>query len=210
MKRKKIIFLMFFLISVNMIFSYNVIDVFSKYTRLGELKIDLNIKFEVDSTPTSVLMDIYIDNFKYFYFRIKEPSILSGIDYYYDLHNDEFLTDLEKDVDKYKGIKNNLEIFRNFIRILSVTYSSDKFFIKELKEQNYKIFYFYPKSKNALRFLGIDYTQMKVYLKDEMGISFLEKIEFLNSNNKKRVEIKLRIIPYNTQFIKKKLLEIQK
>ncbi|SHE92008.1 hypothetical protein SAMN02745164_01410 [Marinitoga hydrogenitolerans DSM 16785] len=210
MTKNNISFLIILIFLVNIIYSNDLIGVFSKYSKLGEFKIELNIKFEVDASPTSILMDIYVDNFKYFYFKINEPKILSGIDYYYNLHEDIFLTDLNKDVDSYNGIKDNLEIFRNFIRILSVTYSQDKFFIKEIKDKNYKIFYFYPKSKNALKFLGVDYTQMKIYLKEQMSVYFLEKIEFFNSNNKKRVDVKVNIIPYNTDFIKKNLLEIQK
>ncbi|WGS65234.1 hypothetical protein [Marinitoga aeolica] len=210
MIKKKISIIIIFLLLANIIFSNDLNNLFSRYSKLGEFKIELNIKFEVDATPTSVLMDMYVDNFKYFYFRINEPKILSGIDYYYDLHNDEFFTDFKEEVDKYNGIKNNLEIFRNFIRILSVTYSSDKFFVKEMKSKERKIFYFYPKSKNALKFLRVDYTQMKIYLKEEKNNYFLDEIEFYNSNNKKRVKVKINVIPYNTNFIKKKLLEIQK
>ncbi|WP_129409382.1 hypothetical protein [Marinitoga lauensis] len=172
MIRKEIYIIMIFLLLVNIIFSSDLNDLFSRYSKLGEFKIELNIKFEVDATPTSVLMDMYVDNFKYFYFKINKPEILSGIDYYYDLHNDEFFTDFKEDVDKYNGIKNNLEIFRNFIKILSITYSSDKFFVKEIKNGDQKIFYFYPKSKNALKFLRIDYTQMKIYLKKKRIIIF--------------------------------------
>lgn len=210
MMSKKLILIVLFICFVIFAYSDDSIDLFSKYSKLNEFKIELDIKLEVEATPTSISMDLYVDNFKYFYFTINEPNILSGVEYYYNLQTDEFLTDLKKDVDKYKGVKNNLEIFKDFINILSVTYARDKFFVKEIKKDNNKIYYYYPKSKAALKFLGIDYTQMKIFLKGELNNFILEKIEFFNSNNKKRVIVKVNILPCDTSFIKKNLLEIQK
>ncbi|MBM7558919.1 hypothetical protein [Marinitoga litoralis] len=201
-----IIFLLLFVISYS---NDNIINLFSQYSKLSQFLIKSEIIFEVDSTPTSISFDLYIDNMKYFYFKINEPTILSNINYFYDLHNDKFYTYLKNEVDSYNNINNNLKIFKDFISILSVTYSQDKFFIKKFEENNIVYFYFYPKSKNALKFLGIDYTQMYMYFKKIENILYLEKIEFLNSNNKKRVIANICITPYNTDFIKKRLLEIQ-
>jgi hypothetical protein len=206
---KKIIVIFVILLSV-IIYSNDLDDAISRYSHMKEFKVGIKINFEVDSSPTSVFMDIYVDNYKYFYFKIYEPKILSGIDYYYDIHTDEFFTDLKNDVDKYNGIKSNLEIFKDFIKILSVTYSKDKFFIKEIKRDPYIIYYFYPKSKTALRLLRVDYTQMKIYMYKKFDNYFIDKIEFFNSNNKKKVEVIFKIIPYNTDFIRKNLLKIQK
>ncbi|GAB6188466.1 hypothetical protein JCM30566_02050 [Marinitoga arctica] len=210
MSKKRIIIILFYIFLINLMFADNFIDLITKYSKLNEFKMELNIKFEVDSTPTSILMDLYVNNFKYFYFKISKPTILSGVEYYYNLHKDEFLTELKNDVDKYNGVKNNLEIFRNFINVLSITYSRDKFFVREIDDNNNKIYYYYPKSKTALKFLGVDYTQMKIFLKKELDNYILEKIEFFNSNSKKVVIIKVNIIPYDTSFIKKRLLKIQK
>ncbi|KAF2955881.1 hypothetical protein [Marinitoga sp. 38H-ov] len=201
-----ILFLLLFIVSYP---NENIVNLFSNYSKLPQILIKSEMLFEVDSTPTSISFDLYIDNMKYFYFKIHKPSILSEIDYYYDLHNNKFYTDLKEDIDAYDNINNNLKIFKDFISILSITYSQDKFFIKTFEENNNIIYYFYPKSKNALRFLGIDYTQMYIYFKKFEDIYYLEKIKFVNSNNKKRVIANISITPYNTDFIKKHLLEIQ-
>ncbi|AEX86293.1 hypothetical protein XO10_09450 [Marinitoga sp. 1135] len=206
MMRKSIFLILIIIISI-ISFSDNIYDEFSEYSKLQQFKVTIKMKFEVDATPTSIFLDLYVDNYKYYYFEIHEPEILSGIGYYYDYHKDKFYTELNgKPADSYDNIKQNLKVFINFIKVLSVSYTPEKFIIKKIETDNYNIYYFYPKTKNLLRLMRVDYTQLKIYMKKIYNTYYAEKMEFYNSNNKKKVEVYFNFSPMNTDFIKEKLL----
>lgn len=203
---KKVIFFIIIIFSI-ISFSDDLHDEFSEYAKLQQFKVTIKMNFEVDATPTSIFLDLYVDNYKYYYFEIHQPEILSGIGYYYDYHKDKFYTELnEKSADSYDSIKENLKVFINFIKVLSVSYTPEKFIIKKIEKDNYNIYYFYPKTKNLLRLMRVDYTQLKIYLKKNFETYYIEKMEFYNSNNKKKVEVYFNFSPLNTDFIKEKLL----
>ena len=194
-KKKAIFFLMIFI--ALSLFSQNYFEEYiSTYSGKGNLGISASLDFEIDE-PMSFEVDVKFINNRFFIVEILKPEIFIGINYTYDIYKGLFYTKQNQEVDAYSEVSVITASIPSIFNTLFISFQPDKLNKTVEETEEFLIETYMPKSMNMLRLLGVDFIKFKVHFsKPVKGIYTFSKFEILNSNETKKITMKIDNISF--------------
>ncbi|MDK2945314.1 MAG: hypothetical protein PWQ85_58 [Geotoga sp.] len=179
------------------LFSQNYLEEYlSTYSGKGNLGISASLNFEIDE-PMNFEANVKFINNRYFIIEILKPEIFIGINYTYDIYKGIFYTKQNNELDVYSEVSVITASIPSIFNTLFISFQPNK--LNKLVEENdsFLIETYMPKSMNMLRLLGVDFIKFRVYFsKPVKGISTFSKFEILNSNETKKIVMKINNIRF--------------
>lgn len=189
----------YFLIFSLLVFSYisfsqSYVEKFiCSYSGNENLEMEIMINFNVEN-QREILTRVYFIKNRYFLIKIEKPELFSGILYLYDLHEKDFLTKYDNEIDKYSEISLLTASIPSFINRVLLGFSPDKFIMTSETIGSYFTEKYVPKTKNAMKLFNIDYTIYNFYFLKNDDYFYLKNIKILNSTEKKEIDLSINYI----------------
>ncbi len=196
MTKRKLLVIIFILISIFVATQNYFEDYISTYSGKGNLGISASLTFKIDEEMNFETNIKYINN-RFLIVEIIKPQIFFGIDYIYDVYNGVFLTKQNNNLDKYSEVSVITASIPSIFNTIFISFQPNKLNKEDFEDEEELIETYSPKSKNMLRLLGVDFIKFKVYFtKPVKGIYTFSKFEILNANEDKKIILKLDNISF--------------
>jgi hypothetical protein len=194
---KKYLLIIFTIFTTITLFSQNYLEEYlSTYSGKGNLGISASLDFEIDE-PMNFEANVKFINNRYFIVEVLKPEIFIGINYTYDIYKGAFYTKQNNELDVYSEVSIITASIPSIFNTLFISFQPNK--LNKFVEENngFVIETYMPKSTNMLRLLGVDFIKFRVYFsKPVKGIHTFSKFEILNSNDTKRIVMKINNIRF--------------
>ncbi|MDK2951244.1 MAG: hypothetical protein PWQ77_909 [Kosmotogales bacterium] len=213
---KKIILIIFFIISISYLFSNPLTEFVSYMNENGSIKFDLDTKIHVkdiesdSSTLTyideEIRLNFFMSDWKNFFCKFESPDILSGISFVY-LSDEAILFSLVNDIPwRQYRIDSNIELILNILNNFLWELFNEAFYTsEEVVSDGVTTYIFTPsKAKSALNnlFSG-GYLPDYMYFKIELSTENIPILKEITISEKSQIEyIKLKFS--NLQFSSEK------
>lgn len=196
MIKKFFIIIVIFFIQISLFSQDYLEEYLNTYSGKGNFGINASLDFKIDE-PMNLETTIKFLNNRYFIVEIMKPEIFTGITYIYDIYKSLFYTKQNGEIDSYSEVSVITASIPSIFNTLFISFQPDKLIKSVEEDENFIIETYIPKSVNMLRLLGVDFIKFRVYFsKPVKGIYAFSKFEILNSNDSKKITMRINNIRF--------------